>query len=249
MSDDMGDYHTKRINDWDKKARKIGCRRIHIPDWLQRYKLFDQGSVCAACRKTARDWHNDHKRRLGDGGNNTYGNLQVLCPDCHAAKTSAEVASLFADVDSDQHGYGKARKNLHRELSLKFEHLIDSRVHEPEENKRIKDGLQILAQVLVFHGMMKPGKLVEVTCRGEKVKHCDYSLVLEQFFSLSEIFRLKSSHKSQCKALFALCQFLERLAENLISTEGLAAIRSIKHVIETRSIPIVFSAQARDDGA
>lgn len=54
------------------------------------------GDACAECKKafgpTNRP-HCDHVLALADGGENREGNLQMLCTDCHKAKTSLEAAA------------------------------------------------------------------------------------------------------------------------------------------------------------
>jgi hypothetical protein len=49
---------------------------------------------CAACRALLPvGWHADHVVPLADGGADGAGNMQPLCPPCHALKTARENSS------------------------------------------------------------------------------------------------------------------------------------------------------------
>lgn len=55
-----------------------------------------QGDCCALCRQPfgpKRRAHCDHIVPLIDGGQNCEANLQMICADCHKAKTSAEASA------------------------------------------------------------------------------------------------------------------------------------------------------------
>ena len=45
---------------------------------------------CAACGVLAFEWDVDHVVAANHGGDNVSGNLQLLCRDCHKAKTARE---------------------------------------------------------------------------------------------------------------------------------------------------------------
>lgn len=49
------------------------------------------------CNKLLREneGHVDHAKRSADGGTDGIGNLQLLCADCHQAKTRAENKGLL----------------------------------------------------------------------------------------------------------------------------------------------------------
>jgi 5-methylcytosine-specific restriction endonuclease McrA len=55
----------------------------------RRVALERAGYRCERCGCTS-NLQVDHRRRLRDGGTNDPSNLQVLCTDCHGAKTRAE---------------------------------------------------------------------------------------------------------------------------------------------------------------
>jgi 5-methylcytosine-specific restriction enzyme A len=56
--------------------------------------------VCRACGRTTApdDGHADHATPLHLGGPDTLDNLQWLCHDCHASKTSAEAGARAPGV-------------------------------------------------------------------------------------------------------------------------------------------------------
>ena len=68
-----------------------------MPGKLVRDRLsLRQGDCCAECRQPfgpKRRAHCDHIIPLSDGGENRESNLQMLCTDCHARKTSAEATA------------------------------------------------------------------------------------------------------------------------------------------------------------
>jgi 5-methylcytosine-specific restriction endonuclease McrA len=73
-------------------AYKVATR----PSYGKRIIANREGRCCRKCgekRGTSYAWlHLDHIEPLADGGTPTEENLQLLCPDCHKAKTAAEAA-------------------------------------------------------------------------------------------------------------------------------------------------------------
>lgn len=62
-------------------------------NYAKRYIARLRGAQCETCSKKGRGFHwlhLDHIVPLADGGTFTEENLQLLCPDCHTSKTSAE---------------------------------------------------------------------------------------------------------------------------------------------------------------
>jgi 5-methylcytosine-specific restriction enzyme A len=61
-----------------------------------------QGDCCAICRAAfgpKRRAHCDHIVALIDGGENRSSNLQMICADCHKAKTSSEATARAKSRD------------------------------------------------------------------------------------------------------------------------------------------------------
>lgn len=77
-------------------AEWIGRNDDAMPGKLVRDRLSRrQGDCCAHCRNAfgpKRRAHCDHIVALIDGGENRESNLQMLCADCHKAKTKTEAA-------------------------------------------------------------------------------------------------------------------------------------------------------------
>jgi len=70
---------------WPKKGRKLPS------NWysLRRIVLYNCRFICEICKK-ARATEVDHIRPVSSGGTDDLDNLQGLCADCHAKKSSNE---------------------------------------------------------------------------------------------------------------------------------------------------------------
>lgn len=81
----------RKVEEW------IGRSDDSMPGKLVRDRLSRaQGDCCATCRHAfgpKRRAHCDHVIALIDGGENRESNLQMICADCHKAKTSAEATA------------------------------------------------------------------------------------------------------------------------------------------------------------
>ena len=73
-----------------KRLRLSSAERILIA-CQQEYK-------CNHCKKLLpATWEADHILALMNGGSNSFDNFQILCPNCHAAKTQAEMIQRAKD--------------------------------------------------------------------------------------------------------------------------------------------------------
>mgnify|MGYP002067191011 CR=1 FL=1 len=74
---------------WHKRRKNAhGLGIFSATDWL--ITLLEFEFKCADCGKTKPSLTLDHKRSLGEGGFNTYENMQPLCTKCHTMKARAE---------------------------------------------------------------------------------------------------------------------------------------------------------------
>ncbi len=71
--------------------------RIRGRQWVETRKRIavEQQFVCRGCGCTWLPWRDevDHHVPLEQGGSNADSNLQLLCDDCHKAKTAAEASA------------------------------------------------------------------------------------------------------------------------------------------------------------
>ena len=73
---------------WNKKYLKEREKgKLHSWDTLRKYHFIIQNNTCEVCG--TREWNGDSvplelHHLDGDGANNSDGNLQVLCPNCHS---------------------------------------------------------------------------------------------------------------------------------------------------------------------
>lgn len=66
-------------------------RRAKLPWPQEKQLIYDQDYKCNECRiKLPPTYHLDHKIPLHKGGPDVFGNIQALCPNCHADKTYRE---------------------------------------------------------------------------------------------------------------------------------------------------------------
>jgi 5-methylcytosine-specific restriction endonuclease McrA len=68
------------------RAKKKGATGTFTREQVD--ELFKrQRGLCAVCRKSVHDqFHLDHIKPLAGGGDNTIGNIQILCPKCNHSK-------------------------------------------------------------------------------------------------------------------------------------------------------------------
>lgn len=75
------------------KKEWIGKRDDSMPPQSVRLRLYDKGNgCCPVCTLPLRNGHMaaDHIKPLEDGGENREKNLQIICVQCHIAKTKVE---------------------------------------------------------------------------------------------------------------------------------------------------------------
>ena len=80
---------------------------------VQKRKLaWEQKYLCAICTQLLpAQWEADHIVALSNGGGNGISNFQILCPNCHAAKTQAErMAAVNAKVQKRLAAHLKERE-------------------------------------------------------------------------------------------------------------------------------------------
>ena len=76
-----------------KLSEQQACRRRTLTPYQRQLVASSQKWCCNACGTLFRAlWHVDHVVPLADGGPDELGNMQALCADCHADKTSDENA-------------------------------------------------------------------------------------------------------------------------------------------------------------
>lgn len=79
--------------------------------WCRQNNVNPFGSRCAICMKFAEAWIIDHKQAVSHGGAHTVENIQLVCRECHDAKTKAErrEAMLFRLGTVQQDLFGEAK--------------------------------------------------------------------------------------------------------------------------------------------
>jgi hypothetical protein len=74
-----------------ERASRASCVRQNVTDLQRRVLACRQGWQCAKCEVLLPAvFHVDHMTPLSQGGKHVIENLQVLCPNCHALKSSIE---------------------------------------------------------------------------------------------------------------------------------------------------------------
>ena len=82
------------------RARIGGSANMRAPESIRtkrRLKLWTQDPHCQSCRELVDypwGFELDHIVPLSQGGPDTEGNSQVLCIDCHKAKSAAEASGV-----------------------------------------------------------------------------------------------------------------------------------------------------------
>ena len=87
----------RKVDEWIGRSDDAMPGRL-VKDRLARA----QGDCCATCRHAfgpKRLAHCDHIVPLIDGGENRESNLQMICTDCHKAKTGAEATARAKSRD------------------------------------------------------------------------------------------------------------------------------------------------------
>ena len=94
---------------WNKDRQLRDWSEYKRPITLKPHLIKEKGHVCESCG--LKEWLNEQitlevHHKDGDRLNNTFDNLQLLCPNCHALtdnwrgkKNKAEVAKLASAVD------------------------------------------------------------------------------------------------------------------------------------------------------
>jgi 5-methylcytosine-specific restriction protein A len=63
-----------------------------------RLRLWAKGPLCKTCNRLTRypdGFELDHKLPIHKGGDNTDGNLQILCPECHLKKSADDMGKTY----------------------------------------------------------------------------------------------------------------------------------------------------------
>ncbi|KOR22809.1 HNH endonuclease [Burkholderia cenocepacia] len=91
----VGTLKESRVSTLETKAS--ATPRIRGRRWVETRKRIavEQQFVCRGCGCTWLPWRDevDHEVPLEQGGSNDDSNLQLLCDDCHKAKTAAEASA------------------------------------------------------------------------------------------------------------------------------------------------------------
>jgi len=58
--------------------------------WLRQNGIKSDAVKCAICGERSSEWQLDHVKPLSKGGMHDISNIQLVCHDCHKAKTSKE---------------------------------------------------------------------------------------------------------------------------------------------------------------
>ena len=74
----------------------------------ERIRIFEQFKGCCNMCKTkftAKGFHIDHIKALGNGGDNELANLQVLCKECHYAKSKEEQQDGYVKISNTESSF------------------------------------------------------------------------------------------------------------------------------------------------
>ena len=71
-------------------------------------------------KKTAKGFHIDHTNALGNGGDNELANLQVLCKECHYAKSKEEQQDGYVKISNTESSFNS------QTLEIIQSHLCES---------------------------------------------------------------------------------------------------------------------------
>lgn len=75
------------------KTRRRAVGTFSPTDWL--ISLLEHEFKCAQCNEKKPNLTMDHIHSLGEGGTNTYQNMQPLCVDCQSKKSKEENARQY----------------------------------------------------------------------------------------------------------------------------------------------------------
>lgn len=94
----------------------VGKHDDHMPTTKVKLRVAARhGNACPNCHRPLSEVKGtacDHIIPLADGGENAEGNLQILCTDCHGAKTSAENTQRARERSQKAKSFGM-RKEPH----------------------------------------------------------------------------------------------------------------------------------------
>lgn len=89
-------HHSVIVMKWrfmNSISKRVDPPRIGAPKTLTEFKealINKNGSKCSSCKKRVQRLHLDHIIPLADGGLHEIENMQLLCVECHRAKTGDE---------------------------------------------------------------------------------------------------------------------------------------------------------------